>query len=333
MSARVLFLTRQKRGDMIAYAESLAESLENHGVEVVIDECSAWIPDKTGWAADRQVSKKLNRAIQGFDVVHAWGMRSAWACSEALYVRFPWVYSAYDLPKTKHPQLVDRLNAARRGICSSRAVMKELKSADVLSLEVQLPCLGLDLEPEGKGPARARLDLPSEAPIFLCRPAEVEGNGIEALLHAFESIRAVDSEAVLLIAPAAEPPASWGLDHAEGVRVVPVGERLDGWVAASDAVVVPDRNVGFSRFAATSMRLGRPVLMRRDGGLSEMAVDGHSGFFFEGDDTLADKLGEVLESPTVADAVGRSARIRALDRYDPDEAGRRMAELYRDLLA
>ncbi len=138
---RVLFIRRQKVGGIATYSDALARELENHGIEVVIDDAEDWIPNETGFATDRRVTKLVKKAAQGFDLVHAWGYRPAWACSEAFYLRSPWIFTAYDIPKTTNSQLIDRLNAARTGLCVTRAVKLKLEAADTINLELVPPGL------------------------------------------------------------------------------------------------------------------------------------------------------------------------------------------------
>ncbi len=177
---RVLFLRRQRIGGIATYTEVLRHSLKAEGIDVVIDDAESWIPNETGWKADRQVSKALHEAAKGFDVVHAFGYRSAWACSEAFYLKKPWLYTAYDMPKTTVGPLIDRLNASRVGICVSRAVKKPLEEAETLNLEVVVPGVYVPEFRLETQEARVKLGLDPESPVVLA---------VRDLMGAIEDLR------------------------------------------------------------------------------------------------------------------------------------------------
>ena len=324
---RVLFLRRQRTGGLAALTNAYAEALDEFDVEAVIDDAESWIPNETGWSVDRQVSKAVKRAAQGFNMVHAFGYRAAWACSEAFYVRQPWIYTAYDQPKTTNGQLIDRLNAARRGVASSRAVLTELSEADTLGLEVISPGVRA-LPPAGDLlTERRRLGIPEEAFVVLACGRAVAERGFDQLAEAIPAIRE-SREGVHFI---------FGLQgevgfETHGAQMIGTQPSLHPWISAADLVVVPSRRQGFSMLAAEAMSLGRPVLMRRAGGLSEMAVDGLSAFYFEENDNLAEKILRIADAPLARESMGNAAKIRAEERFDIRESARRLKNLYEDLL-
>lgn len=136
---RVLLVHRDPNGDYGLYANSLADSLIEAGIDAVVDDSTEYVPQQTGWRHDRKASKWLKDAVRGFDLLHCLGYRMAWAAAEALYVGFPWVYSALDSPKTTNPLLIDRLNAAKRGLCATATIKNQLDLADALHLKTLWP--------------------------------------------------------------------------------------------------------------------------------------------------------------------------------------------------
>lgn len=335
MSLRVLFLRRQKMGGLATLSRLAAEGLEEFGIEAVIDDAEDWIPDKTGWMVDRKVTPLVKRAAQGFDLVHAWGYRASWACSEALYVRSPWIYSAYDMPSTTQAQLIDRLNAARRGLCSSRSLYDVLHAADAMSLEIVSPACDVLDEPLEQEVERQRLELPEDDFLIVAAGRSVPNRGFEALAEAMSGVLATHPEArltLIITGPVSESLRTAVRSAPDRIQILPPQPSLAPWLAAANLTVVPSRRQSFSMAGAEAMSLGKPTLLRRTPGLDEMAVDGHSAFYFDSDEELADRICQIIESPISREAMKHSARSRTIDRFSKQELARRLAQIYRDVL-
>ena len=321
---------------MATLSEALRRELDRLDVEVVIDDAADWIPNETGFTVDRKVSKEMKKAAQGFDLVHAWGYRAAWAASEAYYLKFPWVYTAYDIPKTRNSQLIDRLNAARLGICSSRAVKTALEEVDTVQLERITP--GLTSAPNlySRVEAKQRLALPSQGQVILGFGRMVPERGFDALLAAMPTVWDHHSDAHLVLL--GDGPEHQKLDKEAqkyGARVSVVSKFQDKWMwlAAADLVVVPSRRVGFSMVAAEAMQAATPVLVRQAGGLGDMGNEDVSLAIFYDDDWLGDRISSLLGAPEVIRNIGYAGQVRANDYFDIAECARRHANAYRDLLA
>ncbi len=155
------------------------------------------------------------------------------------------------------------LATARREVPEARAVL------------VPHPSEPVRVVPRGE--ARARLDLPDGAPVFL-RPYK----GWDVLLAAFAEVRKGLPDALLLLA--GEP---WGEAKALAERPAPPGVRLllrflpaeeRGLLFdACDAVVCPYRHATGSGIAADALAHGRPVLGSDVPGLAVAVEDGVSG--------------------------------------------------------
>ena len=175
-------------GGMATYSELLRHGLEEEGIDVVIDD-TGWIPNETGWKVDRKVSKQLQEASRGFDLIHAFGYRAAWACSEAFYLKRPWVYTAYDMPKTLVSQLIDRLNAARTGIVPTRKVKQKLEEADTLNLEVVMPCVHVPNDLPSMQDCKSKLGLNEEHPLILGMGPFGKDRGFRPLSDAADQLK------------------------------------------------------------------------------------------------------------------------------------------------
>lgn len=322
---RVLFLTRQKYGGSRSFADSLAEGLEQSGIEVVTDTADDWIPEKTGWMVDRKTSGLVRDAGKGFDLVVAWGYRAAWACSEAFYLKKPWVYVAYDTPKTTHDQLIGRLGAARTGICCSRATRRILDDADAVNLEVIVPGVAVPAGLPTKEVAREQIGFTGN------RLVVGMGRGVyDSGLDVFDDVMKQVAEEI----PGTE---SWLLTDRGGNRMshAKVVEGVDPWVLiqAADVVFCPDRRAGFKMAAAMGMALGKPVMARELSALREIGVPDVSMEFFDGDDDAYYQMLDLISAPIYLESLGMAAKVRADEYLALDRCVGEYGRMIRDVLS
>jgi glycosyltransferase involved in cell wall biosynthesis len=321
----VLALLRRPRGGIANWAADVRGALAGQGVELVVDDAS-WIPDQTAPKVSKQVTARLRDAAKGFDVVHALEYRAAWACGEAFGLRFPWLYTAYRMPKTRHPELIDRLCAARRGLAASRAVFDALNEVDCVNLEVLAPAAQAKAVDREAG--RRALGASAATPCVLAMGQFTPDRGLESLSRAMPEVWAEHPSATLYLigegddAPAFDDPRA---------RVLPTW--LDDplpWIAGADVVVVPYRNAGWSRLAVEAMMLGVPVLLREEAGLAEIGVGGISTYGFRAEEELGPELARALGGELRRESVGLAGRAWAEDRLDLGRQAKRLAEVYRE---
>jgi glycosyltransferase involved in cell wall biosynthesis len=86
--------------------------------------------------------------------------------------------------------------------------------------------------------------------------------------------------------------------------------------------------------ALEAMASGTPVVCSRTGGLSEIVVDGETGWLVEPGDVAAlrDRLEHVLRDPGTAAEVGRAAREHALEQFTWRACAERCLAAYAELL-
>jgi hypothetical protein len=303
---------------MAAIGASLARSLDGHGVDYVLDN-APWIPDKTGYWADRETSRRLRQAARGFDLVHAWGYRAAWACAEAFYVRSPWVYSVFEPPKTTDPELVDRLNTARLGLVATQAARRPLDLADTLNLRHIVPGAPLPETNLERGVARGLLGLPEQGLLVFSEGPFTEEGGLPPLVGKFPTDRArllVSGSGPLTLR------ASPGVTLREWLPDPAVA------IGASDLVVVTGRRLGFSVLAAQAMAMGRPVLLRAGQGLEEMGEPGVHALFFERDEDLIPAVEQAIDAPIRREAIAETARQWAVSRFGFDRFASAIANAF-----
>ena len=324
---RALFLLRQPIGGTATFCRTLAAETARFGVEATIDESWHWIPDQTGARVDATVSQELKKRAAGYDLVVAFGYRSAWACSEAFYLRSPWLYVAYDLPKTTNHQLIDRLCAARAGVCSTRAVKKLLEDSFAVNLEQIYPTCTFPVDVYDRDEARRQIGVSHDAKFVMGMGRWVDDHGFGVLARSFSEL-------------SAKVPGFQGAILGDGPAKVSGDFLSPGWpadawqwLAAADLVVVPSRRAGFSMTALEAMVAGRAVLARRVGGLVEMGTHAVSLEFFESDDELTEAVSDLLDAPIHLASLGQAARSRAYERFGPGDCARSYSELFHETLS
>ena len=247
---RVLILRRQEFGGIATYTNLLADALHDEDIEAIVDDAEDWIPNKTGWRVDREVAKVLKAAARGFDIVHAFGYRTAWACSAAFYVSGPWIYTAYDMPRTTHVELIKRLNTGRIGLCSSHAVRNKLADASALNLEVIPPGIRANTRVLDRQESRGMHGVSDGEILIVAAGRFVEERGFESLIAAVHSL---PRNFRLILS--GKGPLEDSLVAAAGDKVTVTHELFSQQVviAAADLVVVPSTRAGFSYTALEAM--------------------------------------------------------------------------------
>lgn len=330
---RVLQLLRQSRGGMFVAASQLASALRERHVDVEVLDASSVIPNETGPLVDKPVSVEVRRICAEFDLVHAWGYRSAWACAEAFGDKEAWVYSAYDVPKTTHRLLIDHLNRSQFGFCSSRAVYRKLDEALALDLEIVPPGLG-PVELDGnRSIARSFFGIEDNATVVGVLSRFVANRGVDGFLAALPKVVCDHPEARFLIA--GEGPEQdriegfvRGLELEQNIALLPWQEDPYPFLQALDLLVVPSIQAGFSMAAIQAMAVGTPALLRDSGGLREIVDTDVSGFLYRDDEDLGQQLIELIGLPLTLESVGHGAKIRAMDHFSIGKHADKALEVY-----
>jgi glycosyltransferase involved in cell wall biosynthesis len=128
-------------------------------------------------------------------------------------------------------------------------------------------------------------------------------------------------------------------DEAVRVRLSHLGQRPVEEVAAlrrrAAVTVVASRYESFALTALEALSHGCPLVASRAGGIPEVVVEGETGLLFEpGDaDDLARCVGELLDSPSRAAALGARGAHDARTRFSAREVALRTRAHYERLLA
>jgi len=90
-------------------------------------------------------------------------------------------------------------------------------------------------------------------------------------------------------------------------------ERLAGYYAAAEAVLLPSYNESFGLVALEAQASGTPVIASNVPGLALVISDGRTGFLVDGHDPrdYAERMRQLLASPQLVEAMGARAARRA----------------------
>ena len=89
--------------------------------------------------------------------------------------------------------------------------------------------------------------------------------------------------------------------------------------------------MGFTLLEA--MACGTPAIASRVGAMPEFIVEGETGFVYDTEDQLAERLRRLAADPVLVEEMGRRARREVEAEYDLKVAGGKYAALYRTMLA
>jgi L-malate glycosyltransferase len=96
-----------------------------------------------------------------------------------------------------------------------------------------------------------------------------------------------------------------------------------------DVCVLSSSSEGLSNAIVEYLGCGRPVVCTKAGGNVELVIDGRNGFLVEVGDAsaMADRIGRLLDDPTLAEAMGQRGREMFISSFTSD----RMLSAYMDL--
>lgn len=165
----------------------------------------------------------------------------------------------------------------------------------------------------------AGLDPARRYVLFVGRLSDQEKR-ISSLLRAFATVAEAYAETDLLIVGEGSDGA-WLRELA--IQIAPQRVRFLGWrsgadalaplYAAAECLALPSRREGFPTVVGEAMACGTPVIATDVGGVSELVIDGATGWLLppEDDAALTNGLRAVLGDPQQAAAMRPQARARA----------------------
>lgn len=209
--------------------------------------------------------------------------------------------------------------ALRAVICNSRMVQHEIHTLFDVPLD-KLPLVrnGVDTtryappDAGARQAARAALDLPAGAPVFLFLGSGFERKGLAPTLDAFARLRATHPHARLLVVGTDRHAARYrararalGVDGA--VRFAGGQREVRPWLHAADVLVLPSLYDPFPNAALEALACGLPVVASDRTGVAEL-LDEASGRVTDPLDVpaIARAMGELLEAPERRRAAARA---------------------------
>lgn len=121
-------------------------------------------------------------------------------------------------------------------------------------------------------------------------------------------------------------------------RVVMVGavahQEIRLWMQACDVFILPSYSEGMPVVMFEAMSLGKPVILTRVGGVTEVISDGKNGILIPPRDVEAIRqaLKRVLENPELAEQLGAAAQATVLNGYTWADNARQMLNIYQAMV-
>jgi glycosyltransferase involved in cell wall biosynthesis len=301
--------------------------------------------------ADSRAVAQLRRAVKGFDLVHAHGLRAGLVAAVARRLSSD---RSRPLVLTLHNALQESSGARRRllraieGATIRAADMVLAVSGDLAdnarragARDVRVvPALAPPLPPAGRSrdEVRDELGLDAGRPLVVAVGRLHPQKGYDVLLDAVARWEAGDRvRPAPLVAIAGDGPLEAELAErirAERLPVLLLGRRSDvaDLLAAADLCVLPSRWEGSPFTGQEALRAGTPLVATRAGGMPDLFGDAAALVPLGDAEALADAVVRVLTDPGHAAALAEAGPRRAATWPDEAAAGRRLAAIYRELL-
>jgi len=301
-----------------------------------------------------------------FDVVHVH------APTDALYASWLWCHSRrrpllFEMTLLGTDDAVTMMRRRERFADTRRAIFGRCDGYVAISpalaekyREAGLPPHKLRLVPQGvdvrqfrpaedREAVRVALGLPKDGPLLMFVGSLIHRKGIDLVLGAWQRIHAVRRDAhLVLVGQNRFPHDARAEEFLDGLRAVlptgagrhvhELGLRSDvhELLPAADLFVFPSRREGFGTVMIEAMACGLPCIVAEQPGITDF-IFGHEGgggvVVPHDDQAIADAALAVLSNSSLAEAFGREARRRAVERFDIEHIADCYIDFYQDLVA
>lgn len=209
-------------------------------------------------------------------------------------------------------------------VATCRDEVRELTAMGVPAERVDVVPCGVDVKQFSPDSGRARRREGMRRLVYVGRL--VERKGVDTVVRALPQLPNTELVVVGGAADQGEDPVARGLaELAEDLGVtdrldlrgpVPRGE-IPALIRSADVVVAVPWYEPFGIVPLEAAACGRPLVGSRVGGLLDSVADGRTGILVppQDPDALADAIGQLLDDPARAEAMGRRARRRAVERF------------------
>jgi glycosyltransferase involved in cell wall biosynthesis len=186
---------------------------------------------------------------------------------------------------------------------------------------------------------RRSLQIPREAKIItiVARLRKIKGHDV-----LFDAVKIVKSQSThdIHVVVVGEGEDEMNLRNkatfVEKVKFHFVGHQSDvaPWFKVADVVAMPSYSEGMPFSAAEAVSLGKVLVASDVGGLPEIIENGKSGFLVPPGNVqlLAEALTQVLNSPELADIMGKNAKERFLENFTAEKMVDSWIECYKQVL-
>lgn len=187
---------------------------------------------------------------------------------------------------------------------------------------------------------RAELGCDQDSPLLVAVGRLTPQKGIDVLLEALPAIlEAVPGVTVLVVGDGISNDALQQTSRTAGlaarVRFLGAREDVPSLLAAADLVVIPSRSEGLPLVLLEAMAVGTAVVATDVGGMTDLVTDGEHGWLLPPNrpDALAAAITDALTHDERRNTVAAAARHRVRVAAAPGRAARRLAAVYRTVLA
>lgn len=361
MPEHALLLLGPSTGGIRRHVAALADHLLGAGWAVttagpagVLDSGAGWhhvplaVPEGPGDLTRLpSFRRELSALADGTTLVHAHGLKAAWAASLAR-VPCPLVATVHNLVlreaagpmapilralEGRLPGRVDHLIAVSEGIASRFAPQGRSRAA----ITVIPPAGPAPVPVRASAEVRSAAGVPEGAPMIVCVARLHPQKDLPTALAALGAMSAPAHLVVVGVGPDEVALRACADEHGVAGRVHWVGHRANvaDELAAADAVLISSLWESGPLVLLEAMQLGLPVVSTPVGLATELVEPGVTGWLVPVGDhvAMAAALDQVLTVPAEARAVGARGRDRVLATFGPDELAARVVEVYRSVLS
>jgi glycosyltransferase involved in cell wall biosynthesis len=245
-----------------------------------------------------------------------------------------WCYEAVD---RFHLRFMDRV------ICVSSRQAERVRRAGVALEKIRVIRNAARLtafeSPEPSGEERLRSLAGGTGPIILAAGRLSPEKGFRYLIEAASRIvKRLPEARFVIVGEGAERPAleariqSLGLS--EVVRLPGFRHDVDSLLPYADLVVLPSLTEGLPNVALEAAAAGVPVVATAVGGTPEVVLDCVTGYLVPSGDPvrLADRIGNILTQPDLANRFGAAARQRMYECFTFEGQARAYQEIFSELI-
>jgi len=110
---------------------------------------------------------------------------------------------------------------------------------------------------------------------------------------------------------------------------------IENYIAASDAGIYASERESFGMGVLETMSFGKPVVATRVGGVSEIVVEGETGYLKRLGDvkSLASAVRKLANDPALSARLGSAARVRAQEHFSAEASVGKYVAFYRRVMA